>query len=299
MVAAMYPAPIVIRIGGRELTVEDTGPASGFPLLVHGGGGSRHLFPPAVAQARSYGFRLIGYDRPAYGGSTPLPGRTVGDCAQDVAAILAELGIARLAVWGFSGGGPYALATAALLPEAVAAVCVFAPLGPYGAAGLDFLAGMDDSYRAEVEIFFADRAAARAKFRTDGAEMFGRLSTPEGWLRTWGDRAGKDPAHDYQTARYLADVFLDGWTNGDDGWWDDWSAFLSPWGFDLESVAAPVSLWHGLADTRCPPAHSRWLAERIPRVTAHFTDADDHTTVESGNGADGYEWLRDSVGGQH
>jgi pimeloyl-ACP methyl ester carboxylesterase len=61
----------------------------------------------------------------------------VADCAEDVRAILASLGISRVAVWGSSAGGPYALATAALLPEAVTAVCLFAPLGPYGAPGLD------------------------------------------------------------------------------------------------------------------------------------------------------------------
>ncbi len=223
------------------------------------------------------------------------PGRVIADCAVDVEAILAELGIGRFAVWGFSGGGPYALATAALLPEAVAAACVFAPLGPYGADGLDFLDGMDDSYRAEVSMFFGDRPAAREKFRIEAAEMFGRLSEPENWLRQWGDRAGKDAAHSLEAAQYLAVVFRDGWTHGDDGWWDDWSAFLSPWGFGFAAIAAPVSLWHGLADTRCPPSHSRWLAERIPRIVTHFPEHEDHTNVEDNNRSAAFAWIRDHI----
>lgn len=170
---------------------------------------------------------LFSYDRPAYGGSTPKPGRVITDCAGDVRAILNELGLIRIAVWGFSGGGPYALATAALLPEAVAAVCLFAPLGPFGADGLDFLHGMEESYHQEVRIFFQDRQAARDKFRTEAAEMYNVISTPEGWMRLWGDQAGKDAAHDQATAEYLALLHRDGWTHGDDGWWDDWSAFLS------------------------------------------------------------------------
>jgi pimeloyl-ACP methyl ester carboxylesterase len=72
--------------------------------------------PPAAC-----GLRLIGYDRPGYGGSTPQPGRTVADCAADVRAICAELGIDRLAMWGVSGGGPHLLAWAALLPDLVTA----------------------------------------------------------------------------------------------------------------------------------------------------------------------------------
>jgi len=132
------------------------------------------------------------------------------------------------------------------------------------------------------------RAAAREKFRTDGAEMYGRLSTPDGWLRLWGDRAGTDAAHSREAARYQASVFQDGWTHGDDGWWDDWSAFLSPWGFDLDAVTAPASLWHGLADTRCPPAHGRWLAGRIPHCIARFPEAEDHTNIEENNRGAGY-----------
>ena len=165
----MYPDPHIVEFDGRVLSVEDAGPPGGFPVLVHGGGGSRHLEPAAVREARAHGLRLISYDRPSYGGSTPQPGRQIADCAPDVQAILSELRISRIAVWGFSGGGPYALATSALLPDAVAAVCVLASLGPYGAPGLDFLDGMDDSYREEVRIFFGDRAAARAKFRAEAA----------------------------------------------------------------------------------------------------------------------------------
>jgi pimeloyl-ACP methyl ester carboxylesterase len=287
----VYPEPRFVEFGSRTLTVEHTGPTDGFPVLVHSGGGSRHLEPSAVREAHRHGLRLISYDRPAYGGSTPMPGRVIADCAPDVRAILSELGISRIAVWGFSGGGSYALATAALMPDAVAAVCVLAMLGPYGAPGLDWLDGMDDSYHQEVQLFFEDRAAARDKFRSDAAEMYVRLSTPEGWLRLWGDRAGTDAAHGQEAANYLASTFKDGWTRGDEGWWDDWTAFLSPWGFELDAIKAPVSLLHGLADRRCPPAHGRWLAERIPNVAAHFPEDEDHTNIEENNRCTAYAWI--------
>ena len=291
----MYPDPRLVEFSGRTLTVEDAGPPGGFPVLVHCGGGSRHLEPAAVREARRHSLRLISYDRPAYGGSTPMPGRVIADCAPDVQAILGDLGISRIAVWGFSGGGPYALATAALMPNAVAAVCVLASLGPYGAPGLDWLDGMDDSYREEVHLFFEDRAAARERFRSDTAEMYGRLSTPDGWLRLWGDRAGTDAAHGQDAANYHASIYQDGWTRGDEGWWDDWSAFLSPWGFELDAITAPVSLWHGLADQRCPLGHGRWLAERIPHVTAHFPEDEDHTNIEENNRNAAYAWIRAQV----
>ena len=122
--------------------VEDAGPEAGFPVIVHNGAGSRHLFPPAVAEARDLGLRLIGYDRPGCGRSTGMPGRVIADCAADVQAIMGGLGIAKPAAWGSSGGGPYALAAAAKLLDAVAAVCLFASIGPYGMPGLDFTDGL-------------------------------------------------------------------------------------------------------------------------------------------------------------
>lgn len=291
----MYPTPVVVEFGGRTLTVEDTGPPDGFPVLVHSGGGCRHLEPSGVREAHRQGLRLISYDRPSYGGSTPRPGRSVADCKPDVEAVLDHLGISRFAVWGFSGGGPYALATAALLPDQVAAVCVLAPLGPCGVPGFDFLDGMDESYHEEVRMFFQDRAAARETFREQCAEMYSRLSTPEGWLRIWGERAGTDEAHGQEAAEFLASGFTDGWTRGDEGWWDDWSAFLHPWGFELGDVSAPVLLWHGLRDLRCPPAHGRWLADHLPHVTARFPGDEDHTNIEENNRSASYEWIREHI----
>src|SRR6202046_3829688 len=128
---------------GRTLAVEDSGDPAGRPVLVHNGTpNSRHLYGPNVRDAAERGLRLIGYDRPGYGGSSPQPGRTVADCAADVRAICDALGITRLVTWGISGGGPHLLATAALLPDLVVAAASLASLAPFDAGGLDWFAGM-------------------------------------------------------------------------------------------------------------------------------------------------------------
>ena len=107
---------------GRVLAVEEAGDPAGRPVLVQRGTpGSRLLYGPHALDAAERGLRLIRYDRPGYGGSSPQPGRTVADCVADVRAICADLGIERLAMWGASGGGPHVLACAALLPDLVAA----------------------------------------------------------------------------------------------------------------------------------------------------------------------------------
>jgi pimeloyl-ACP methyl ester carboxylesterase len=149
---------------GRTLAVEISGDPMGKPVLVHmGTPNSRRLYGPNVADAHERGLRLISYDRPGYGASSPHPGRTVADCAADVRAICAALHIGRLAMWGISGGGPHVLACAALLPDLVTAAASLASLAPYDAEGLDYFAGMGEDNVADIRLFFKDEAAARAQ----------------------------------------------------------------------------------------------------------------------------------------
>jgi len=101
---------LVMTADGRTLAVEDAGDTDGPPVLVHvGTPNSRHLYGRTVADAAARGLRLISYDRPGYGESTPQPGRTMADAAGDARAICAALGIDRLAGMGPSAAGEFAL----------------------------------------------------------------------------------------------------------------------------------------------------------------------------------------------
>ena len=123
---------------------------------------------PLFAAAEANGLRWVSYDRPGYGGSGRHDGRTVASAAADVAAIADALGIGRFAVLGHSGGGPHALACAALLPErAIAAVSVSGP-APFDADGLDWFAGWSPGIAAENRAAADGRAALKAHWA--GAE---------------------------------------------------------------------------------------------------------------------------------
>jgi pimeloyl-ACP methyl ester carboxylesterase len=135
---AMMTEHHLLADDGRQLQVLERGDGEGRPVLAHNGTpNSRLLFERDVDRAQRQGIHLISYVRPGYGGSGPQPGRTVADCAEDVRAIAAALQIERIAVWGISGGGPHALACAALLPDLVPAVAVLAACAPWDAPGLD------------------------------------------------------------------------------------------------------------------------------------------------------------------
>jgi pimeloyl-ACP methyl ester carboxylesterase len=131
---------------GRRLRSYDTGPsgaADELTVMWHHGTPNIGLPPePLFPASERLGIRWIGYDRPGYGGSTRRLDRDVASAATDVAAVMDDLGIERFAVMGHSGGGPHALACAALLSDRVSAAVLGSSLAPFGAEGLDYFAGM-------------------------------------------------------------------------------------------------------------------------------------------------------------
>ena len=278
---------------GEPIHVEEFGAPEGKPVLVHPGSpGSRRLFPPdAELAAREFGLRLLSYDRPGYAGRPRRRHRRMADAVSDVRCIAGALGIQRLGVWGFSGGGSYALACAGLLPDLDTGAAVFASFAPYGSPGLDFYGDWPQEYRREVELFFTDRPAARENWRQDAAALLSALGTPEAWTARWGDAADADDAHSREVAHHLAAGVRDSLADGDDGYWDDWAAVLTPWGFDPTTISVPVWLWHGPGDRAVPVTHGRWLAANVPGAVAHFPELEDHTNIEHNNREAAYAWL--------
>ena len=145
---------------GRQLEYRITGSPEGPAVLFHTGTpGATADFSGVTGAASRLGLRLIGYSRPGYGRSTERPGRSVADVVEDTTALLDELGVREFRTLGWSGGGPHALACAALLPDRCKAAALLASVAPYNARGLDWLAGMDQS---NVEEFTATVAGAEA-----------------------------------------------------------------------------------------------------------------------------------------
>jgi len=129
--------------GGRTLLVHEAGDPDGALVVYHHGTPQNGLMLESWKDhAATSRVRLVSYDRPGYGGSALQPGRAVADAAGDVAAIADALDAERLATFGASGGGPHALACAALLGDRVAAAAVLGTIAPFAAEGLNFFAGM-------------------------------------------------------------------------------------------------------------------------------------------------------------
>ncbi len=287
----------VATADGRTLRVLEGGAPDGHPVLVHNGTpNSRLLFGPDVQRAGAMGVRLISYDRPGYGCSTRRQGRSIGDCAADVRAIAGALGLDRLAVWGISGGGPHAIACAALLADLVPAVGVLASPAPWGAEGLDYFDGMGELNVEDIRLSLRDPVAARAKCEADRLEMLGQeLPALMEYLETL--LAPVDAAElSGELGQFLIDTVRSGLAPGADGWWDDDVALHADWGFDLAQIGTPVLLMHGRQDRFVPFAHGEWLARRIPGVETRLSDDDGHLTLIAHHLDDLHRWLLERLG---
>lgn len=254
----------VITLNGRAIAYHDCGPADGAPVLwCHGGPGTR-FEPQALAQAAAgEGFRLIGIDRPGYGGSTPRPGRTIQDWVEDGLAVADALKLDGFHAIGVSTGGAYALALAAAAPTRVKGIVVCCGLSDMRNAELkaqmvteagDIWACKD---RAETLAF------AENVFGADGSKMMQGLSSgggpitfPESDLKMLSD------------PQFLSG-FIEGakvmFAHGVQGYADDRIADGVGWGsFDASKVGCPVNVIHGEADTICRIGNGHYTAKVTP-----------------------------------
>lgn len=264
---------------GRIVTCLELGDAGGSPILYfHGYPGSRLEGRLAADAARRHGLRILAPDRPGFGESTFLPGRTIGAWAADVAELADRFELARFAVVGISGGGPYALACAARIPGRLSRVAVVGALGP--------LACEPRITREMVRLNrLALALAARSPFLARLAVEFAVQ-----WLRWHPERR---LAHMMATAppadrRVLADpgyraLFVESTAEalrqGGRGAALELTLLARPWDFRLQEVPITVQIWQGLADNIVPAASARHLAAMLPASECHFLPDEGHFSL--------------------
>lgn len=266
-----------------QVFVDDDAPADAALLVYHHGTPAAGPIERTLLDAaRGAGLLTVELVRPGYGDSTRQPGRSVADVVPLVAELADHLGHERFVTLGWSGGGPHAIATAALLPDRCAGAISLAGVGPFDAAGLDFLAGMGQD---NIEEFGAATAGPDAlqSFLEQAAEDL-RVVTGEQVVASIESLL---PAVDQalltgETGEEMAAVFRWALAKGIWGWYDDDLAFVKPWGFDLRSLRVPVAIWQGSEDLMVPFAHGQWLAANIASATPHLVDGAGHLSLVAG-----------------
>lgn len=274
----------VAAADSREIEVLTAGDPDGYPWLwIPGSPSAAADYPMLDDLATRLDVRIVTWSRPGYGDSSPraLPARgpRIIDDIPDIETILEAEGIDEFIVVGWSGGGPRALACAAMLPERCKAAATLASLAPFDAEGLDWMAGMGPgnvadfaaalegpaAYGAFKETYFLPMTTASVDDVAAGLAM----------LLTESD----DVTQSGGLAAWLTEMTHRAGAQGVIGARDDGLALVAPWGFDVTSIAVPVAIWAGGHDATVPFAHGKWLAAKVPTAVAHLLEDAGHITL--------------------
>lgn len=249
---------------GRLLGYADYGDPEGLPVLAfHGTPGSRKMFQLAHETAAELKIRLVAPERPGFGISSFQRGRSLSSYAADIAAFADALGIERFAVAGVSGGGPYAVACAACLPDRVTTLGLISPIGP--------MAAPENPGKMGLGHAIAFRYAPRVLPLLAIIFAIGRLAflyTPNlifGFILSRSARSDWTILQRGEVRRNLLAGVAEGCRPGIGASLQEMALFSRAWNIPLERIKAPTFLWQGLSDRNVPVSAALRLAELIPQ----------------------------------
>jgi len=265
---------------GRSLDVYVAGPSTGRTLLFHTGTPAAPIpYDPLVAEMAARGLRYVAFSRPGYGSSSRREGRSVADVADDTVTVLDHVGATTALTAGWSGGGPHALACAALLPDRIRAAATIAGVAPYQADGIEYLEGMGEENLEEFNAAL-EGPAALMPFKERGRAVWSVITADE-CAQAFGDLVD-DVDRGVLTgdfAEWVAASFREALRESYWGWFDDDMAFIRPWGIDLDSIDVPVHVWQGRHDRMVPYSHGEWLSRHIPSAVPHLFEDEGHLSL--------------------
>ncbi len=280
---------------GRQITYRRYGPPDGYPLLaLHGTPGSRLKFASSEAHAIRLGLNVIAIDRWGYGGSDAHRTPSLRGFADDISRFADTLGLDRFAVLGVSGGGPFAAALAACLGRRVAALALFAPVGPIA-----------DETDREISTFhrfcFGPLAASPrvVRFVFSGFRWMLQKS-PARAMRIAMSQVPPADKRILATGEHearLARAFIEGLRPGPEGPVIDLGIFGRPWGVPLSNATTPARLWIGTADLNVPISAAHRLATRLPGCTLTTLPDEGHLWIAQNYGLV-LDWVAETAKGE-
>ena len=263
---------------GRKLGIAEFGSEDGHPVIwFHGTPGARWQLPPiALPAVERLGLRLVMVERPGVGLSTSHQYGCIAEWAPDVEQVLDQLGIDRFGVVGLSGGGPYALACAARLPDRVHAAAILGGVVP--TVGPDACDGGFLLRQARWLKLMIPPAAA-----VTGTALWGLIQLAGPFGDFLFDRySAISPEGDQAVFAMegMREMFLEDIRNGSRKQFrailHDAILFGREWGFRLAEVEVPVHWWHGDADPIVTLQGAKAACELLPDVELYVRPGESH-----------------------
>ena len=253
---------------GRTVAIEEYGDPSGPPVLYF------HGWPACRLEAGlipGLPVRLLAFDRPGYGRSTPQPGRTLLDWTRDVAFVADRLSLDTVCLAGLSGGAPYAAACAHALAGRVRGLALISPVPPpngvpHRTPGIGLLFRMGRHPTSARRLLTLLRPLLHRRIITPRTVVGGSLPP--------ADRAALTP----ETLAGLGHVWRQGFARGIQGALSDAEIYAHDWGFPLDAIQAPTSIWYGAQDSLIPESTLAPYAA-IPNARWHILREEGHYSL--------------------
>lgn len=275
-----YDEQLINAPDGRVIEIATLGSPGGSTLFFHHGTpGSMALVKLLAPLVEGGSLFIVSMSRAGYGQSTRLEGRNVAACVDDTRTVLDALGRGEYAVAGWSGGGPHALACAALDAPRCIAAWSLAGVVPMS-ADIDWTEGMGPENLEELALAKEGGPEYEAKMLETG-ELFS-TATRENVIELFGNLvSGVDKASmvSDDTREVMAAGLSHGFAKGWRGYYDDDQAFMVDWGFDPTTITVPVAVWFGNEDLMVPPSHGQWLARSLPTATSNHYPNEGHMSL--------------------
>ncbi|KKY24096.1 putative alpha beta hydrolase [Phaeomoniella chlamydospora] len=269
---------------GRTLGFAEYGSPTGEPVfLFHGLPGSRLEGREWEQIGRKLGARIIATDRPGMGLSSFKPDRNLLDWPADVKYLAQHLNLDHYRVVGGSGGGPFAVACAKMLPKKnLHAVGILAGVGPWkylGGKGMRWKGRIAFSmlaYTPWVTKWVVNSQLVPAAHHSD-PQVFKNL------MQTWKDDLNEKDRTVFQDSRTwddTVDVMRECFRIGSEGYLQDGRIMTADWGFELEEVPFEgVKLWWGTDDEHTPVRMGRFMASHLKNAKLKEFPGATHMTV--------------------
>jgi pimeloyl-ACP methyl ester carboxylesterase len=258
----------------RQLCFAEFGDPKGQPIFVfHGNPNSRLLWGVIPGSPFLPNVRLIAPDRPGFGRTDFKEGvTTLENWPNDITVLADSLGIKKFAVFGPSGGGPYALSCAWKIPERLTSVGIFASVGP-------FIPETDKNIAAPVRIMWANVPKLPGLFKLQ-MKLFAWLAKkyPKLYIKMVLKEFSETDRKDYERLNIAELIQVDrneGYRQGGIGTWYD-VMIPGNWPIPLKEIKTKVYLWQGEEDISVPLSMGQYIAEKLPNCEAKFIQGVGH-----------------------